>query len=428
MIIYNNGVEVDRVEIANGEWSYTLPTQTDGPLNITVAAVDDAGNLSPVSPVFSVTVDTQAPTVPQIDAVSDSQLTNSVLYTRDGTPTLTGIGEPGSSVTVSVDGTPSPVVVVVQPNGTWSWTADPALAEGPHTFSVAASDAAGNTSASSGDLSVTVDTLLPATPTNITIAAEGTPLTGTADDGTTVTVRDAGGNIIGTGVATGGTFAIALSPAQLDPATLTLFATDAAGNASPTTTFDVPDSPLILPAVPVITAINDDADPVTGDVKDKTTNDTTPTLTGTADPGSVITIYLDGALVPLTEIVADTDGNWSYTPLLPLAEGPHTFAVTATNTGTGATSGQSPIATVTVDLTDPTAPAIGAVTDDVGPVIGPIADGQSTNDNRPTLTGTGTAGDTITVYDDGDPLGTVVVGPTGTGATRRLRWTTAATP
>src|SRR5690606_25588206 len=69
VIIYNNGVEVDRVGIANGEWSYTLPTQTDGPLNITVAAVDDAGNLSPVSPVFSVTVDTQAPTVPQIDAV-----------------------------------------------------------------------------------------------------------------------------------------------------------------------------------------------------------------------------------------------------------------------------------------------------------------------------------------------------------------------
>ncbi|MGG9034179.1 Ig-like domain-containing protein [Enterobacter hormaechei] len=359
-------------------------------------------------------VDTQAPTVPQIDAVSDSQLTNSVLYTRDGTPTLTGIGEPGSSVTVSVDGVASPVVVEVQPNGTWSWTADPALTEGPHTFSVAASDAAGNTSASSGDLSVTVDTLPPATPTNITIAAEGTPLTGTADDGTTVTVRDANGNIIGTGVATGGSFSIALSPAQLDAATLTLTATDPAGNASPSTTFDVPDSPLELPAVPVITAINDDVDPVTGDVKDKTTNDVTPTLTGTADPGSVIAIYQDGVLVPLTNVVADDNGNWSYTPPLPLAEGPHTFAVTATNTDTGATSGQSPNATVTVDLTAPTAPAIGAVTDDVGPITGPIADGQSTNDNRPTLTGTGTAGDTITVYNNGDPLGTVVVGPTGT--------------
>jgi hypothetical protein len=34
--------------------------------------------------------------------------------------------------------------------------------------------------------------------------------------------------------------------------------------------------------VPVITAINDDVDPIIGDVKGKTTNDTTPTLTGTA--------------------------------------------------------------------------------------------------------------------------------------------------
>ncbi|QLA69550.1 BapA prefix-like domain-containing protein [Enterobacter pasteurii] len=414
VIVYNNGVEVARVPIVDGAWSYTLPAQTDGPLNITVAAVDGAGNLSPTSPLFTVTVDTQAPTVPQIDAVADSQLTDNVLYTRDGTPTLTGIGEPGSTVTVSVDGAPSPVVVVVQPDGTWSWTADPALADGAHTFSVAASDAAGNTSASSGDLSVTVDTQAPAAPENIAIAAQGTPLTGEAEDGVTVTVRDANGNIIGTGVATGGNFSIALSPAQLDTTTLEITATDAAGNEGPTTTFDVPDSPLDLPAVPVITAINDDVDPVTGDVKDKTTNDTQPTLTGTADPGSVIAIYQDGVLVPLTSVVADANGNWSYTPLLPLAEGSHTFEVTATNLTTGATSGRSPVASVTVDLTDPTAPAIGAVTDDVGPVTGPIADGQSTNDNRPTLTGTGTAGDTITVYDDGNPLGTVLVGPTGT--------------
>ncbi|NQF21655.1 hypothetical protein FCI58_21200, partial [Enterobacter hormaechei] len=84
VIIYNNGVEVARVEVVNNEWSYTLPTQTDGPLNITVAAVDEAGNVSPISPVFTVEVDTQAPTVRLIDAVSDSQLTNSVLYTRDG--------------------------------------------------------------------------------------------------------------------------------------------------------------------------------------------------------------------------------------------------------------------------------------------------------------------------------------------------------
>ncbi len=46
--------------VANGEWSFTLPTQTDGPLNITVAAVDAAGNVSASALVSAVTVDTTA--------------------------------------------------------------------------------------------------------------------------------------------------------------------------------------------------------------------------------------------------------------------------------------------------------------------------------------------------------------------------------
>ena len=117
VIVYNNGVEVGRVVVANGEWNLDLPAQTDGPLNITVAGVDAAGNVSAPSPVFTVTLDTVAPAIPQINAVSDSQLTNNVLYTRDGVPTLTGTGEPGSTVIVSVDGTPSAVPVTVQPNG-----------------------------------------------------------------------------------------------------------------------------------------------------------------------------------------------------------------------------------------------------------------------------------------------------------------------
>lgn len=71
------------------------------------------------------------------------------------------------------------------------------------------------------------------------------------------------------------------------------------------------------------------------------------------------------------------------------------------------------MATVTVDLTAPDAPAIGAVIDDVGPGTGPLTDGQTTNDNRPTLTGSGTAGDTISIYSNGTLLGTTVVGQTG---------------
>jgi hypothetical protein len=122
-----------------------------------VAGVDAAGNLSAPSSVFTVTLDTVAPEIPVINAVSDSQLTNNVLYTRDGTPTLTGTGEPGTTVIVSVDGTPSGVPVTVQPDGSWSWTADTTLPDGPHTFTVSSSDPAGNSSGVQ-PLSVTVDT------------------------------------------------------------------------------------------------------------------------------------------------------------------------------------------------------------------------------------------------------------------------------
>ncbi|PTM33952.1 adhesin [Enterobacter cloacae] len=411
VIVYNNGVEVGRVVVANGEWTLTLPTQNDGPLHITVAGVDAAGNVSALSPVFDVTVDTTAPEIPLIDAITPSSLSGSVLYTNDGTPTLTGTSEPGTTVIVSVDGTPSGVPVTIQPDGSWSWTAGSTLSDGQHTFTVSSSDPAGNLSGNSAPLSVTVDTVAPPNPSNMNLATEGTPLTGTGEAGSIITVKD-GSVVIGTGVVAGdGSFSIALSPAQLDPATLTVTATDAAGNSSPGATFIVTDSPLDLPQVPVITAINDDVAPVTGDVKDKTTNDTTPTLTGTAEAGSLITIYLDSSVTPVSTVTADGSGNWSYTPPA-LGEGLHTFEVTATLNGL--TSGRSPAAAVTVDLTAPGTPTIGSVLDDVGPGTGPLTNGQTTNDNQPTLTGTGAVGDTISIYSNGTLLGSVVVGNTGT--------------
>jgi hypothetical protein len=58
------------------------------------------------------------------------------------------------------------VPVTVQPDGTWSWTADTTLPDGPHTFTVSSSDPAGNSSGDSAPLSVTVDTVDPTDPGN----------------------------------------------------------------------------------------------------------------------------------------------------------------------------------------------------------------------------------------------------------------------
>ena len=414
VIIYNNGVEIGRAPIIDGAWTFTPTTPLpDGPLNLTAAAVDAAGNLSATSPVVTVTIDTLAPSVPQIDAVEGATLVGDILYSRDSTPTITGTGEPGSRITVTIDGTALESSPTVQPDGTWSITlpGNLALSDAAHTIEIVATDPAGNTT-SGEPISLTVDTTPPGAPTVTALAPEGTPLTGTAEAGSTVVITGPGNVELGRGVADAqGNFSIALSPAQTSATTLTLIATDAAGNPGASTDYTVTDSDVDLPDVPVITTIIDGEGAVTGDVKGKTSDDTTPTLNGTAPANSTVNIFLDGNPVAVATVTAGPDGTWTWPVAPALTEGAHSFAVSATQDG--ATSGLSPAASVTIDLTAPNAPVIGAVTDDVAPGTGPLTSGQTTNDAQPTLSGRGTPGETITVYDNDTPIGTALVGATG---------------
>ncbi|MCG1037920.1 Ig-like domain-containing protein, partial [Polaribacter sargassicola] len=94
------------------------------------------------------------------------------------------------------------------------------------------------------------------------------------------------------------------------------------------------------------------------------TADNTPTLTGTGEPGSTITLT-DGPTTLGTTTVG-TDGKWSFTPSTPLGEGSHTIVVTTvdpygntnTTSGTPATGTDTFIvdtkATATVDIKDDT--------------------------------------------------------------------------
>ncbi|WP_189446289.1 Ig-like domain-containing protein, partial [Salinicola rhizosphaerae] len=71
----------------------------------------------------------------------------------------------------------------------------------------------------------------------------------------------------------------------------------------------------------------------------------------------------------------------------------------------GNTSDVGNLGPVTVDLTDPTAPIIASATDDVDPT-GTLADGDTTNDATPTLTGTAEANATVAILANGTQIGT----------------------
>ena len=84
----------------------------------------------------------------------------------------------------------------------------------------------------------------------------------------------------------------------------------------------------VAPSQPLIDGLFDDIAPQEGQIGiGGHTNDTTPTLSGTGEAGSIIHIYDNG--VEIGTAMADADGKWSFTPDPALTEGPHDFSVTA---------------------------------------------------------------------------------------------------
>ncbi|WP_272496288.1 Ig-like domain-containing protein [Nocardioides sp. B-3] len=89
---------------------------------------------------------------------------------------------------------------------------------------------------------------------------------------------------------------------------------------------------------------------ITSPAEGSSTADTTPTVTGTAEPGATVTVTEGGVLV--CTAVADPSGNWSCTPTTALPVGQHTFTATATD----AAGNTSPADTVTFTIAAPANP------------------------------------------------------------------------
>ncbi|MEI2559092.1 Ig-like domain-containing protein, partial [Acinetobacter pittii] len=329
VVVNVDGVDYPAVNNGDGTWTLadnTLPALTDGPHTITVTATDAAGNAGTDTAV--VTIDTTAPNAPVLDPIN-------------ATDPVSGTAEAGSTVTVSFpDGTTA--TVVAGTDGSWSVPNPGNLVDGD-TVTATATDPAGNTSLP-GTGTVSADITPPVVALDDVLTNDSTPaLTGTVNDPTATVVVNVDG-VDYPAVNNGdGTWTLADNtlPALTDgPHTITVTATDAAGNAGTDTAVVTVDT-----SVPVVS------------LDDLTTNDTTPALTGAInDPTATVVVNVEGVDYPA---VNNGDGTWTLADntLPALTDGPHTVTVTATDPAGNA-------ATDTATLTIDTVPAdlIGAIT------------------------------------------------------------------
>ncbi|WP_171077201.1 Ig-like domain-containing protein, partial [Acinetobacter baumannii] len=340
-VVINGQTYTATVDSTAGTWTVSVPgseltADADKTIDAKVTFTDAAGNSSSVNDTHTYTVDTVAPNAPVLNPIN-------------ATDPVSGQAEPGSTVTVTYpDGTTA--TVVAGTDGSWSVPNPGNLVDGD-TVTATATDPAGNTSLP-GTGTVSADITAPVVALDDVLTNDSTPaLTGTVNDPTATVVVNVDG-VDYPAVNNGdGTWTLADNtlPTLADgPHTITVTATDAAGNVGNDTAVVTIDT-----VAPVVS------------FTDASTNDTTPALTGTIDdPTATVVVTVDGVDYPALN---NGDGTWTLADnTLPvLADGPHTVSVTATDV---AGNVSTPVTgTVTVDAT---APTLAITTDDLALAAG----------------------------------------------------------
>jgi hypothetical protein len=295
-----------------------------------VRATDAAGNLDASPASHSWRVDTTAPPPPVVESPADGA------STANDTVTVSGTAEPGTTVEV-FDGAASRGTTPADGAGAWSTTLT-GVADGSHTYTARATDAAGNTSAVSNGRRITVDTDAPET------------IMGTSPIGSTSSTSaalsfssDEAGSTFECSLD-GAPFAACSSPHSYHGLAegahaFEVRATDVAGNIDPTPAARAWTVDTTAPAAPELTS------PADGGV----TASASATVAGTAEPGAVVEVFDGGVSRGVT--TAGSGGAWSKA-VTGLADGSHTFTAKATD----AAGNESPLSsgrTVTVDTTAP---------------------------------------------------------------------------
>ncbi|WP_337911572.1 Ig-like domain-containing protein, partial [Vibrio cholerae] len=382
-----NGNQQTLTTTVQPDGSYSVDVTTplaEGYYKVDASVTDPVGNTGTATDDGS--VDVTAPTI-TVDAPDN---------TNDITPTITGTTNavPGSTVTLVVtdaNGTQQTLTATVQPDGGYSVDVTTPLAEGSYQVTASVTDPAGNTGTASdkGSVDVTAPVITVDAPDNTN---DTTPtITGTTDvpAGSIVTliVTDTDGNeqTLTATVQPDGSYSVDVTtPLAEGNYKVDASITDPAGNTGTAT-----DDGSVDVTVPVITVDAPDS-----------TNDTTPTITGTTDApaGSTVTLVVtdaNGNQQTLTTTV-QPDGSYSVNVTTPLAEGSYKVDASVTdpagNTGTATDDGSvdvtAPVITVDApDNTNDTTPTINGTTDaQAGSTVTLVV--TDSNGNQQTLTAT----------------------------------------
>ena len=263
VVVDFEGVSQTVTADANGDWAATYAA-SDVPTGefdatVTATATDAAGNTATTTGIVG--IDTDIGLTLSVGAIGGDGTINA--SERDAGVEITGTTDANASVSVTFAGTTKTVTA----DGDGNWSASYAAAEIPQgtsleQISATATDVAGNTASTSG--SVQIDTSVdPLTVSDSPVetddivnaleAADGISLNGTVEAGSSVLVTFSGTTHAATVTSDGQwsvNFAASEVPAGTYDATVTIAATDAAGNSSTISdTFavdtQVPDAPNI---------------------------------------------------------------------------------------------------------------------------------------------------------------------------------------
>ena len=413
----------------DGSWSFTTPTLSSGAHSLTTTLTDPAGNVGAASDAFALTVDgTLPPASTPLEAVNETGSTVAPLIdgatTNNDSPVLSGLADPNSVVTL-YDGQTLIGSTTADGSGQWSFRLF-SLSNGLHAFYATIVRPDGATT-NAGPLNITVDTIAPSAADNLQLTGDNgstsTPigdgsatrdvspvLSGTGEPGSTVSVSD-NGNLLGTAtVDNNGNWRFATPALAEGPHSLTTTVTDIAGNVGPAS------APLSFtvdttsPAAASNLVVTDDVGGSQGPLASgDTTDDNTPTLSGQAEAGALVNVYEGDVL--LGSAVADGSGNWSVTTIA-LSNGNHSMTVTVTDAA-GNVSLATPAFNLNIQAGLPPASVSLEAIDDSGSPLLPLANGASTQDATPILSGLATAGALVTLFSNGDALGSVTADANG---------------